>query len=90
MKQAPKNPAELLVIEPDGARYRTNEADKRKKRKEGDTSKATPADCPSEAESGAPAADDGITPRERDRGWPAGPDHTRGADPPGARTRWAS
>ncbi len=68
-KKAPKNPAELLVVEPDGARYRTNEADKRKKRKKGDTSTETPADCPSEAESGAPAADDEIAPEERDRGW---------------------
>lgn len=68
-KKAPKNPAELLVVEPDGARYRTNEADKRKKRKKGDTSTETPADCPSEAESGAETADDEITPEERDRGW---------------------
>ncbi len=68
-KEAPKNPAELLVIEADGSRYRTNEADKRKKRKKGDTSKAEPADCPSEAESGAESADDAPTPGERDRGW---------------------
>jgi hypothetical protein len=67
-KKAPKNPAELLVVEADGARYRTNEADKRKKRKEGDTITATPADCPSEAESGVPAGDE-IAPQERDRGW---------------------
>ena len=89
-KKAPKNPAELLVIEPDGARYRTNEADKRKKRKQSDTSKEQPADCASEAESGTETADDEITPQERDRGWPAGPGRTKGADPPGARTRWPS
>ncbi len=65
-KKAPKNPAELLVVEPDGARYRTNEADKRKKR---DTSTETPADCASGAESGAETADDEISPAERDRGW---------------------
>ena len=68
-KKAPKNPAELLVVEPDGARYRTNEADKRKKRKKDDASTETPADCPPEAESGAETADDEISPGERDRGW---------------------
>lgn len=65
-KEAPKNPAELLIVEGDGSRYRTNEADKRKK---GDTSKAAPTDCPSEAQSGASAACDGIAPEERARGW---------------------
>ena len=65
-RKAPKNPAELLVVEPDGARYRTNEADKRKKP---DTSTETPADCPSEAESGAETADGEITPEEHDHGW---------------------
>ncbi len=68
-KKAPRNAAELLVIEPDGARYRTNEADKRKKRKKDDTSTETPADCASEAESGTETADDEITPQQRDRGW---------------------
>ena len=68
-KKAPKNPAELLVVEQDGARYRTNEADKRKKRKNGDTNTEQPGDCPSEAESGTETADDEIAPQERDRGW---------------------
>ena len=68
-KKAPKNAPELLVVQQDGARYRTNEADRRKKRKKGDTSKEKPADCPSEVESGASAADDEIAPQERDRGW---------------------
>jgi hypothetical protein len=68
-KEAPKNPAELFIVEPDGARYRTNEADKRKKRKAGDTSKESSSDSPSEAESAAGGADDGISPAERDRGW---------------------
>jgi hypothetical protein len=68
-KKAPKNAAELLVVEQDGARYRTNEADKRKKRKKGDTARAEPADCPPEAESGTETADDEITPEQRDRGW---------------------
>ncbi len=68
-KKAPKNAAELLVVEQDGARYRTNEADKRKKRKKGDTSTETPADWASEAESKVGSPDDEITPQERDRGW---------------------
>ncbi|MHC4253936.1 MAG: hypothetical protein ACYS9X_32885 [Planctomycetota bacterium] len=68
-RKAPKDPAELLVVEPDGARYRTNEADKRKKRKKGDTSKERPADCPAEADSGAETARDELAPQERDRGW---------------------
>ena len=68
-KKAPKNPAELLVVEQDGARYRTNEADKRKKRRNGDTAKAERADCPSEAESAVGSPDDEISPGERDRGW---------------------
>ena len=67
--EAPKNPAELIVIEADGARYRTNEADKRKKRGKDNTSAATHADCPSEAACRAETADDEISPQERDRGW---------------------
>ena len=67
--KAPKNPAELFVVEADGARYRTNEADKRKKRGKRNTSIATPADCPPEAESVGETTGEGITPQERDRGW---------------------
>jgi len=68
-KKAPKNPAELLVVEADGARYRTNEADKRKKRRKDDTAKAELTDCPCEAESAVGSPDDEISPKERDQGW---------------------
>jgi hypothetical protein len=68
-KKAPKNPAELLLVEPDGARYRTNEADKRKKRRKDDTAKAELTDCPCEAESAVGSPDDEIRPKERDQGW---------------------
>ena len=68
-KKAPRNPAELLVVEQDGARYRTNEADEREKRKRSDAAGEAPADCPSEAESGVGAPDGEIGPQERDRGW---------------------
>ena len=68
-KKAPKNPAELLLVEPDGARYRTTEADKRKKCGNDDTAKAEFTDCPCEAESAVGSPDDEISPRERDQGW---------------------
>jgi hypothetical protein len=87
-KKAPKNPAELLLIEPDGARYRTNEADKRKKRGRGNTSAATRADRPSDAVCGAETADGEISSQERDRGWPAGPDPQR-SGPSGRENKMA-
>jgi hypothetical protein len=68
-RKAPKNPAELFIVEADGARYRTNEADKRRKRKKDDTAEAERADCPPGAESAAGSPDDEISPEERDRGW---------------------
>jgi hypothetical protein len=68
-KEAPENPAELLIVEGDGSRYRTNEADKLKKRRKGDAKKAEAADSPSEAELAVENARDGITPEQRDRGW---------------------
>ena len=90
--EAPANPPELLVIQPDGSRYRTNEADARRKHAgpAGDTSEAGAADRPAEPESARGPAFGELAPRERDRGWPAGPDRTGGADPPGGRTRSAS
>lgn len=68
-KEAPRNPAELLIVQGDGSRYRTNEADRRKRRKKDDTGTETPADRVPGAEPGAETADAGLTPQERDRGW---------------------
>jgi hypothetical protein len=71
-REAPPNPPELLIIQPDGSRYRTNEADVRKGAGEaagGDTAGADAADRPSGAEFAGESAFDEVTPRERDRGW---------------------
>jgi len=69
--EAPANPPDLLVVQPDGSRYRTNEADVRKgaEAEAGDTSQADAADRPSGAENARETAFDEVTPRERDRGW---------------------
>jgi len=70
---APANPPELLIVGADGSRYRTNEADKRKKRgerrEERDTGGADAADPPPEASDARGAAFDEIAPRECDSGW---------------------
>lgn len=70
---APANPPELLIVGADGSRYRTNEADKRKKRAEKqrvrDTGKAEAADPPSGAEDARESAFGGIAARDRDSGW---------------------
>jgi hypothetical protein len=65
---APANPPDLMIIQPDGSRYRTNEADTKGKvgrEAADDTVPADAADGPSEAES----AFGEVGPRERDRGW---------------------
>ncbi len=70
--EAPANPPELLIVGGDGSRYRTNEADrktKRKKRDERDTAKAEGLDPPSGADKALETAFGEIAPRERDSGW---------------------
>jgi nucleotide-binding universal stress UspA family protein len=69
---APANPPGLLIVGADGSRYRTNEADRKKRgerREKRDTGEADAADPPSEAESARETAFDGIAPRDRDSGW---------------------
>lgn len=70
---APANPPELLIVGADGSRYRTNEADNRKKRgkeqEERDTGKAEAADPPSEAKGARGTAFGEIAERDRDSGW---------------------
>jgi len=70
---APANPPELMIVEADGSRYRTNEADKRKKRVEKkharDTGTAEAADPPSGAGDARGTAFGEIAPRDRDSGW---------------------
>ena len=68
-KEAPKNPAELLVIEGDGSRYRTNEADKPKKRTKEDTAEAAVENQPSEAEFVDEGDHGRVAPKQPDRGW---------------------
>jgi len=70
---APANPPELLIVGADGSRYRTNEADRRKKRAKKQHARATgeaeAADPPSEAEDARKSAFGEIAPRDRDSGW---------------------
>ena len=54
---APRNPPEWLILSGDGSRYRSNEADQRK------AADGRPARPP------ATAAQQGLKPEERDRGW---------------------
>jgi hypothetical protein len=70
---APANPPELMIVGADGSRYRTNEADKRKKRAKKrhacDTGTAEAADPPSWAEDARGTAFGEIAARDRDSGW---------------------
>ena len=70
---APANPPGLLIVGADGSRYRTNEADRRKKRtdtrQKRDTGEAGAADPPSGDEFAGEPAFGEIAPRERDSGW---------------------
>jgi hypothetical protein len=69
--EAPANRPGLLIVSPDGSRYRTNEADVRKGTDGApcDTAPADAADRPSEAASAGEPAFGELAPRERDRGW---------------------
>ncbi len=66
---APANPPELLIVAADGSRYRTNEADKREKRKKHDTGKAEASDPVSKADNARESAFGEIARRDRDSGW---------------------
>lgn len=66
---APANPPGLLIVGADGSRYRTNEADKKRKLKKGDAGTVESEGPPSEAENARESAFGEVAERDRDSGW---------------------